>query len=175
MYQYHPGFPSSLSPVVCAMSHRHPRCTCPPHSHRPAPSLQTFTHTSPGPYAWYGGSAIGNAPDANYSTNMYRYIRSVSGAALAPPTLTAAPFPRNNTIHNVVLREQHIYTTQKFEAHLKTPNSPCPACLCCRATSMQWESRQTIGLDRVINYSGGFRTRKPLEKPHTHARIQRQE
>jgi len=45
VHGYHPGFPSLFSPAVCAVStplRRRPRCTCPPHWHRLARSLQTL-------------------------------------------------------------------------------------------------------------------------------------
>ena len=63
MYGYHPGFPTSYSPAVYAAPMPPPSSPAP----STAPVLPSYVPTnlytpqsSPGLFAWYGGSAVGN-------------------------------------------------------------------------------------------------------------------
>ena len=186
VYGYYPGFPSSFSPAICAVS------TPPPQSPAPymAPALAPPSYVSanpytpqpsPGPYAWYGVSAIGNAytpaPDTNANTIGHGYFRPPSVAAFAPPTPVAATppvEPSRPTMAPDSNNTQVFYTAQELEAHfLKDPELTTPLMPTVysaparpkRGIKHAVGKQATIGLDGSISHSGGFRT---SEKPQPH-------
>ena len=141
VYGYHPGFPSSFSPAVCAVSTPVPPSPAPymaPALAPPSYGLVTpyAPQPSPGPYAWYGVSAIGGnaytpAPDANANNNGHGYFRPASVPAHAPLPPIQAPQPAAPTpaiplelalptmtapdSNNAP--QQVFYTTRDLEAH----------------------------------------------------------
>ena len=186
VYGYHPGFASSFSPAICAVS------TPPPQSPAPymAPALappgyvpaNPYTpQPSPGPYAWYGVSTIGNAytpaPDANANTIGHGYFRPSSVAACAPPIPVAATPPvelSRPTMASDSNNAKAPYTTQELEAHfLKDPElttPPMPIVYSAPARQKRGikhavGKQATIGLDGFISHNGGFRS---SEEPQLH-------
>ena len=189
VYGYHPGFPSSFSPAMSTPAPPSPTPYMPPALGPPSyvPSNPYTPQQSPGPYVWYGVSAIGNAytppPDANANINGHGYFYPLSAAAFAPPTpVSVAPsveLARPTTASDSNITPQVFYTTQEIEAHflkdpdLATPHMPTvhdapprPKRGIKRAVGKQ----ATIGLDGFISHSGEFRTSSPLEKPQPRAR-----
>ena len=186
VYGYYPGFPPSFSPAVYAVP-------MPPPSPAPymapvppsyVPANPYTSQPSPGPYAWYGMSAVGNAytpavADANMHMN--GYFRPPSVAALAPPAPDAAPSlelapsttpPDSNTTPQV------FYTEQELEKHfLKDPElSPLAIPTVHDAPSRPKRGikravgkQATIGLDGSINQSGVFGIGEPPEESHSHS------
>jgi len=136
--------------------------------------------SSPGPYTWYGVSAIGSAytpvPDANTNTNDRRPFRPPSVPALIPSAPAAAAtsvkLARPTTTSDSNNTPQVFYPTQEIEARfprdpeLATPPKPtvhnAPA-QSKRGIKHAVGKQATFGLDGFITHSGGFRSSGPFE------------
>ena len=187
MYGYYPGFPPSYSPAVYAVP------MPPPSSPAPymAPALPSYVpanpytpQPSPGPYAWYGASGVGNVytpavTEANVNMNGYFPPPSVAAApaALAPDAAPSLELGLSTTTPDSKSTPQVFYTEQELESHfLKDPELSVPTMPTMRdgpyrpkrGTKRAIGKQATIGLDGNINQSGVFGTEESPEEAHAH-------
>ena len=189
VYGYHPGFPPSFSPAVYAVPMPPPSSPAPYMAPVPPSYVPANPYTpqpSPGPYAWYGASAVGSAYTpavADTNAQMNGYFRNTSVAPPAPPAPASDAVPSlelalSTTTPDSNSTPQFFYTEQELGLHfLKHPELSVPAmptmhdapCRPKRGVKQAVGRQATIGLDGTLNKSGGFGTEEPTEESHSHS------
>ena len=139
---------------------------------RPRESL--YPQPSPGPYAWYGVSAVGNVytpavADGHVNTNGYFPPPSIAAppAAPAPDAASSLKLGLSTTTPDSKSTPQVFYTERELKSHfLKDPELSVPTmptmrdapCRPKRGTKRAIGKQATIGLDSNVNQSGVFGT-----------------
>ena len=174
MYQYHTTFSSSLSPAVCATSNAGSTVTYAVHG----PCTRTVQHRlckpllTPAVLAW----CIGNWE--YYTGCKFQYqqaqIHPSSFQCCACSSHLSLPskphYPQRRATR--ITHRRSSTRPKKLDAHfLKDPNLPYPTCPCSLRPGCKHAvgKQETIGLDGVIDHSGGFR-RPQAAREATHPR-----